>query len=575
MKRSALIVASDQYGDPKLKRLRSPSVDAAQLAHVLGDAAIGNFQVELSTNDTESVLRRKLSSFFTSASRDDLLVLHVACHGVKDDDGNLYFAATDTETDDLIATAVPAEFVERLMARSPSRHIVLLLDCCYSGAFTRGMRSRGASNVEVMERFHGRGRAVLTASSAMEYAWEGDEISGDGLPSVFTGAVVRGLETGEADRDGDGQISVDELYDFVLERVRDTNPRQTPNKYIQTEGELVIARSARGSRPPESGLPAELLQAVNSPFAGVREGAVGELAAMTAHPDERLRRAALVAVRGLAHDDSHRVSTTALAALAAIEHTAESEAEASALVPLASSTATSSSTSASASASEDVYESATRPREHVVLGANAVQPRGAYFIGLVLAALAWAIGPGFGEAYLLPRLAMPESWFGNALKVCSAKNTLFVPENIDVVSLTWLAGALFAGFVTSAALRGANIRPSWLKLTIAACGVAALCVLAEGGVYLWRETHCGLVENAATASLGALLVGAVVGFGAHRILKWCGLVVYQPAAVVALATAVGAALGVGLQWSIHGHALMWLVASIPCAWLALRRLPLT
>jgi hypothetical protein len=81
------------------------------------------------------------------------------------------------------------------------------------------------------------------------------------------------------------------------------------------------------------------------------------------------------------------------------------------------------------------------------------------------------------------------------------------------------------------------------------------------------------VENAATATFGALIVGAAVGSGVQRILKWCGLVVYQGAPMVVLAAAVGAALGVGLQWSMHGHALMWLVASIPCAWLAFRRLP--
>jgi Caspase domain len=317
-RRSALIVACDQYADPKLKRLRSPSQDAAALARVLENPAIGNFTVGLSMNESEAIIRRKLSTFFTTAGREDLLVLHVACHGVKDEDGNLYFAATDTESAELLATAVQAEYVERLMQRSPSRRIVLLLDCCYSGAFARGMRARGDPNVQVLERLTGRGRAVLTASSAMEYAWEGDDLAGVGLPSVFTGAVVQGLRTGEADLDGDGQISVDELYDYVLEKVHELMPQQTPNKQIQVEGELVIAESVRGPRPAPPAadqLPAALLQATESPFADLREGAVTALLRLARTGDPELARLAETRLRALADDDSRSVSTKAAAAL--------------------------------------------------------------------------------------------------------------------------------------------------------------------------------------------------------------------------------------------------------------------
>src|SRR4051812_43889884 len=102
-RRIALIVACGKYSDPKLKQLRSPSKDAAELALVLENPAIGNFTVGVSMDEPEAIVRRKLSTFFMTAGRDDLLVLHVACHGVKDEDGNLYFAATDTETNELLA----------------------------------------------------------------------------------------------------------------------------------------------------------------------------------------------------------------------------------------------------------------------------------------------------------------------------------------------------------------------------------------------------------------------------------------------------------------------------------------
>jgi uncharacterized caspase-like protein len=198
----------------------------------------------VSRNEPEHVVRRKIAAFFSGRRRDDLLLLHISSHGLKDDSGRLYFAAADTEVDHLDATAVWAEFVNRQMTNSRSRRIVLLLDCCYSGAFARGMTARAGEAVEVRERFEGSGRAVLTASSAMEYSFEGEELSGEGNPSIFTSAVVHALKTGEADRDGDHWISVDELYEYVHDQVQQITPKQTPGKWIfDLRGELYIART--------------------------------------------------------------------------------------------------------------------------------------------------------------------------------------------------------------------------------------------------------------------------------------------------------------------------------------------
>ena len=76
------------------------------------------------------------------ARREDLLVLHLSLHGWKDLRNRLYFVARDTERDLLEATAISAEFVSERMSQSKSGRIVLLLDCCYSGAFTAGMLRR-------------------------------------------------------------------------------------------------------------------------------------------------------------------------------------------------------------------------------------------------------------------------------------------------------------------------------------------------------------------------------------------------------------------------------------------------
>jgi hypothetical protein len=315
--RSALIVATDEYADQGLRRLRAPAADAQALVEVLRDPGIGGFEVRTLLNRPAHEVNLAMEEFFFPDRRsDDLLLLYVSCHAVKDEDGELYFATANTRLRRLEATAVPAVLVDRWMSRTRSRRVVLLLDCSYGGAFARGMAPRAGTGMGIEEQFGGRGRAVITASSAMEYAFEGDELADarELAPSVFTSALVEGLETGEADRDQDGLVGLDELYDYVYDRVRAVTPNQTPGKWaFDVQGDLVIARARRVTTPAP--LPPELQQAIDHPISAVRASAVQELARLLPSRHAGLVLAARLALERLANDDSRRVAAAATAVL--------------------------------------------------------------------------------------------------------------------------------------------------------------------------------------------------------------------------------------------------------------------
>ncbi len=314
--RFALIVANSAYEDATLRQLRAPSRDADELARVLGDPQIGGFDVKQSRNEPAHLLRRRIAEFFSDRSPGDVLLLHLSGHGVKDEDGSLHFAASDTDAHHLDATAIPAEFLNRQMARSRSKSIVLFLDCCFSGAFARGALARGAATVGVKESFDGQGKIVLTSSNSAEYSFEGTEVEGHGDPSYFTTAVVTGLETGAADRDGDQLVSVEELYDYVYEEVRARTPNQTPCKWtFDVRGDIFVARNPAPVVVTTAILPDPLLEALNHPMPSVREGAAGDLAKMLSSRDRRVAEAARLALTDLLEDDSRRVAQTAQAAV--------------------------------------------------------------------------------------------------------------------------------------------------------------------------------------------------------------------------------------------------------------------
>jgi hypothetical protein len=263
--RKALIVANDEYEQEALRDLLAPAADAEALRQVLSDPRIGDFAVQVVRNEPSYVIQGQIEDLFADSRPDDLLLLHFSGHGLKSESGELFFAASNTRPNRLGSTAVSAAFVQRCMRDSRSRSIVLLLDCCYGGAFAQGVTVRAAGNVNVLDSFPqdrpgGRGRAVITASSAMEFAFEGNQIADDHQrrPSVFTAALVEGLATGDADRDEDGWVSLDELYDYVFDKVREQNPHQTPSRQIELQGELYLARSGRQRiRIPAADTPAD------------------------------------------------------------------------------------------------------------------------------------------------------------------------------------------------------------------------------------------------------------------------------------------------------------------------------
>jgi uncharacterized caspase-like protein len=248
--RHALVVSSSRYSDPSLQPLTAPMGDTETLAAVLRDPAVGAFRVREIVDQPSWVVAEEVERFFSERSLSDLALFYFSGHGIKDQDGALYFAAMNTKRELLRSTAVPSDHMVAAMRRCRSRQQVLLLDCCYAGAFSRAMLTKGDERVGVQERFatEGAGRVVITASDALQYALEGDELQGETTLSVFTRALVEGIRTGEADQNRDGRVSLDELYDYVYDRVRQVNPNQTPTtSNLDKRGEIVIALNPHAS----------------------------------------------------------------------------------------------------------------------------------------------------------------------------------------------------------------------------------------------------------------------------------------------------------------------------------------
>ncbi|MFN8797833.1 MAG: caspase, EACC1-associated type [Pseudanabaena sp.] len=242
MGRYALLIGISNY-TKGLDPLPSAVKDVDALRQVLLNPEIGSFadgDVVVLKDAEKGAIETAIYHLFANRKPDDLLLLYFSGHGVTDDRRDFYFSGTSTSKEALPPTAVSSVYVQSEMDRSRSQRQVAILDCCHSGAFPKGMKAKDIGTVDI--KLGGEGRAILTAADSSQYAFEqeGFELS------LYTHFLVEGLKTGAADRDEDGDVSVDELHVYVEGKVKSVNNSMSPKFFGQKEGHrIVLARAAQ------------------------------------------------------------------------------------------------------------------------------------------------------------------------------------------------------------------------------------------------------------------------------------------------------------------------------------------
>ncbi|MBW4655493.1 MAG: caspase family protein [Kaiparowitsia implicata GSE-PSE-MK54-09C] len=243
MGKYALLIGVDTYGEG-LQPLPAASKDVAALQEVLLNPQMGGFnEAKPLINPTQLEMAREIELWVQDRQPEDLALLFFSGHGVKDDRRDLYFAATNTEKirDRLLtSTATSARFIHDRIRTCKAKYQVLILDCCFGGAFG-DLVARDDGEVPLKEQLGAEGRVVLTSTNAVDYSFE--EKGAD--LSIYSRYLVEGISTGAADEDGDGVITIDELHRYAGRKVRETSPTMSPSLItLKDEGfRIQVARS--------------------------------------------------------------------------------------------------------------------------------------------------------------------------------------------------------------------------------------------------------------------------------------------------------------------------------------------
>lgn len=194
-----------------LRDLTGPATDVEQLRDALTNRECGLHRPEdvtVHTNLEISPMREEIEMFLSDGGPGDQLLIYYSGHGWKEDDGKLYLCARDTTRRAIQSTTMSAAALARQTQSSRASVKIVVLDCCNSGNY----RFKGPVSGRV---FDGKGVAALTSSQPDLPSR--DAVAAD-QPSQFTGHLIAGLRGAATGRDG--FLLLDDLYDYVYERMR-------------------------------------------------------------------------------------------------------------------------------------------------------------------------------------------------------------------------------------------------------------------------------------------------------------------------------------------------------------------
>ncbi|HEU0223201.1 MAG TPA: caspase family protein, partial [Paracoccaceae bacterium] len=230
-RRRGLLIGNARFRDARaLPPLSCPLNDVDGLAAVLRDPERGGFdEVRLLKDADSAAVRRGLLAFLRETRPEDTALLYYSGHGKLDAGFALHLCTADTEADALEATSVPMDFLWNLVRNYNVKRSAILLDCCYAGA---AARAKGNLDETLRAGAAGAGSYLLAATDAIETAQEKE----GARYSVFTRHLIAGIESGEADDDGNGFITMADIDRYVSRNIRADSP-QRPTRHSGGHGE--------------------------------------------------------------------------------------------------------------------------------------------------------------------------------------------------------------------------------------------------------------------------------------------------------------------------------------------------
>jgi uncharacterized caspase-like protein len=255
----AVVVGISRYRDSKIPSIQYAASDAQSVAALLRSPigwGLTDGQIRVLTDEGATLADIKKATTFLAreATKTSTVFFYFAGHGgveadlsgTEPDGWAKYLVPYDADSKDLYSTALSMRAdIPEMLDRIKAGKIVFLLDTCFGGgagrAFVSEKQARGRDirvvPVQKMD-FAWHDRAVLLAAAGPNQVALEDDATRHGL---FTQYFLE-ASTGAADGDGDGEITVAEIYDYVAGRVENRARELGGNQVPSVQGTQALQK---------------------------------------------------------------------------------------------------------------------------------------------------------------------------------------------------------------------------------------------------------------------------------------------------------------------------------------------
>jgi Flp pilus assembly protein TadD len=147
---------------------------------------------------------------------NDVLFVFISSHGFVNKAERLKVTGSDFQT--TIADLTSIDFQDQVLAPLEQANCkkFIFLDACHSGAGIGGKAEAADVANEISKIIHAsNSTTIITSSSGLEQSWENPQWQN----GAFTKAIKEALAGRKGDTNGDGIVSMDELYTYIAKRV--------------------------------------------------------------------------------------------------------------------------------------------------------------------------------------------------------------------------------------------------------------------------------------------------------------------------------------------------------------------
>ncbi len=185
------------------------------------------FDVRSAVDPTADQVREQLFESTQACDSDDHFLFYFSGHGRRGKNRKLYLCATDTDPERLSISGVPFDQVLEVIKESSLRSVLIILDCCYSGAAASSILIKSGDDLldeQTKEEFTD-GWTIITSTTSVETT----EVYKQDTMSPFTREFIAACKRLQIVREE--WITVAEVYQelrFKLVHQRPTLAGQNP-----------------------------------------------------------------------------------------------------------------------------------------------------------------------------------------------------------------------------------------------------------------------------------------------------------------------------------------------------------